>query len=135
MCLLKLVRMPNSEFIVVSSPGQVLYNWCFNNQSISADNADYRGAKTNELIILKSLSKHCGSYKRIVTDKSRSDMHIPLKSAELEIGKFFVHVDLIIIIYNNIVLLRVSFDGKLLECSLNAQMEPKLKLRSPISLE
>ncbi len=71
-------------FIVTSSPGKVSYNWCFNHQSILVDNADYRGSKTSELLILKSLSKHCGSYKCIVTDK---DVHVPSISAELKIGK------------------------------------------------
>ena len=71
------------KFFIVTSPGQVSYNWCFNDQSISDDNVDYRGARTRELVVLKSLSKHCGSYKCIVT---HLDVHIPSIPASLEIG-------------------------------------------------
>ncbi len=79
--------------IVTSSPGKVSYNWCFNDQSISVDNADYRGTRTSELVVLKSLSKHCGSYKCIVTDKLHSDVHTLSDSAVLEIGKLiYVYV-------------------------------------------
>ncbi|XP_064388252.1 uncharacterized protein LOC135336416 isoform X2 [Halichondria panicea] len=71
--------------VTASSPGQVSYNWCFNNQSISDDNANYKGATTSELVVLKSLSKHCGSYKCIVTDQLLSDVQVPSFSAVLEI--------------------------------------------------
>ncbi len=71
------------KFFILTSSGQVSYNWCFNDQSISDDNADYRGARTSELVVLKSLSKHCGSYKCIVT---HLDVHIPSIPASLEIG-------------------------------------------------
>lgn len=71
------------KFFILTSPGQVSYNWCFNDQSISDDNADYRGARTRKLVVLKSLSKHCGSYKCIVT---HLDVHIPSIPASLEIG-------------------------------------------------
>ncbi len=58
----------DSKFFIVTSPGQVsyTYDWVFNDQSISDDNADYRGARTRKLVVLKSLSKHCGSYKCIL---------------------------------------------------------------------
>ena len=75
----------DAKFFIVTSPGQVSYNWCFNDQSISDDNADYRGARASELVVLKSLSKHCGSYKCIVTD-SNMHVHIPSIPASLEIG-------------------------------------------------
>ncbi len=75
----------DSKFFIVTSPGQVwfTYNWVFNGQSISDDNTDYRGARTRKLVVLKSLSKHCGSYKCIVT---HLNVHIPSISASLEIG-------------------------------------------------
>ncbi len=82
------------KFFIVTSPGQVFsYDWCFNDQSISAENVDYSGARTSELVILKSLSKHCGSYKCIVTD-SNMHVHIPSIPASLEIGMYrtSVHV-------------------------------------------
>ncbi len=72
--------------VTASSPGQISYNWCFNNQSVSDYNADYKGATTSELVVLKSLSKHCGSYKCIVTHQFSSDVQVPSFSAVLEIG-------------------------------------------------
>ncbi len=78
--------------VTASSPGQVSYNWCFNNQSISDDNANYKGATTSELVVLKSLSKHCGSYKCIVTDQLLSDVQVPSFSAVLEIGRYKCYI-------------------------------------------
>ncbi|XP_064387520.1 uncharacterized protein LOC135335853 isoform X4 [Halichondria panicea] len=81
------------KFFIVTSPGQVFsYDWCFNDQSISAENVDYSGARTSELVILKSLSKHCGSYKCIVTD-SNMHVHIPSIPASLEIDGTQIEIE------------------------------------------
>ncbi len=81
----------DAKFFIVTSPGQVTYDWCFNDQSISVDNVDYRGAKTSEMVVLKSLSKHCGNYKCIATHKLYADVHVSSFSAVLEIGILFIH--------------------------------------------
>ncbi len=75
-----------ATFSIVTSSGQFSYNWCLDDQSIPDDNPDYRGARTSEIVVMKSLSKHCGSYKCIVTE-NRLDVNIPSNSATLEIGK------------------------------------------------
>ncbi|XP_064392221.1 uncharacterized protein LOC135339913 isoform X4 [Halichondria panicea] len=79
--------------VTASSPGQISYNWCFNNQSVSDYNADYKGATTSELVVLKSLSKHCGSYKCIVTHQFSSDVQVPSFSAVLEIDGTKIEVE------------------------------------------
>ena len=76
-----------ATFSIVTSSGQFSYNWCLDDQSIPDDNPDYRGARTSEIVVMKSLPKHCGSYKCIITEKNRLDVNIPSNSATLEIGK------------------------------------------------
>ncbi len=99
--------------IVMSSPGQVSYNWCFNNQRILAFNTDYRGAKTSELLVLKSLSKHCGSYKCIVADTQ--DVHVHSIPAVLEIGKFIYATNAAIINYCVVMVNYFHTDGTKIE--------------------
>ncbi|XP_064407136.1 uncharacterized protein LOC135351980 isoform X2 [Halichondria panicea] len=74
-----------ATFSIVTSSGQFSYNWCLNDQSIPDDNPDYRGATSNKLVVLKPLSKHCGSYKCIVTNKHHSGVHISSTSARLTV--------------------------------------------------
>ncbi len=102
-----------ATFSIVTSSAQFSYNWCLDDQSIPDDNPDYRGARTNKLVVLKPLSKHCGSYKCIVID---SDMNLPSNSAALEIGKF-----------------SQSYIWSMVQL-IFLQMEPKLKSKSPDSL-
>ncbi len=83
----------DANFFIVTSPGQVSYDWFFNDQSLSGENADYRGARTSELVVLNSLSKHCGNYKCIATHELYADVHVSSFSAVLEIGIniIFIH--------------------------------------------
>ena len=81
-----------ATFSIVTSSGQFSYNWYLNDQSIPDDNPDYSGAMTSEIVVLKPLSKHCGSYKCIVRDKHHSDVHISSNSARLEIGKLMLRL-------------------------------------------
>ncbi len=76
----------DANFFIVTTLGQVSYDWCFNDRSILASNADYRGARTRKLVVLKSLSKHCGIYKCNVTHKLYSNVHVSSFLAALEIG-------------------------------------------------
>ncbi|XP_064407131.1 uncharacterized protein LOC135351978 isoform X3 [Halichondria panicea] len=82
-----------ATFSIVTSSGQFSYNWCLNDQSIPDDNPDYRGATSNKLVVLKPLSKHCGSYKCIVTNKHHSGVHISSTSARLTVDGTKIEVE------------------------------------------
>ena len=106
-----------ATFSIVTSSGQFSYNWCLNDQSIPDDNPDYRGATSNKLVVLKPLSKHCGSYKCIVTNKHHSGVHISSTSARLTVGKLGINC--------------TGVKYSVLMLSSLMQMEPKLKSKSP----
>ena len=73
------------EFFIENSRTAIAHKWHFQEQTISSDNADYRGPTTERLTITECLPKHKGAYKCVVTDESGKTFIS--ESATLTIGK------------------------------------------------
>ena len=74
-----------AKFSVTTTPIANSYKWFFQDGPISAENADYKGALTDTLVITKCLPKHKGAYKCVATILSKRFISA---SATLIIGKF-----------------------------------------------
>ena len=72
------------EFSVQTYSTVRKWEWYFQEETISNEEADYRGSTTEKLIIEKCLPKHKGAYKCVVTDESGETF--TSKTATLSIG-------------------------------------------------
>ena len=78
------------EFFIETSRTAIAHEWHFQEQTISSDDADYRGPTTERLTVTKCLPKHKGAYKCVVTNTFGKTF--TSESATLTIGKLALYM-------------------------------------------